>query len=441
MRLRGKTDGAAPPATRRGGGKPRPLAYGDGSISQRKSDGRWIVRVRQHGKYDYLGSSTDQQGARKILDEYQADLAAGLNPSARDWGTSAWLGYYLETKLPVYGKNGKLLKGVEPTTFEKYETQIRRHIEPAIGKILADRLALVDAPQCQRWFNVLCGTGLGADVLNEALQRLSAAMDLAVDYDLILRNPCRRIERPRRPERAHVKPSELDLARLIRAISGDPLEALVWIAMGAGPRRGEVAALQWEDVSIFSDEHGIIHFHRRRNRLTRRTQARFDLPSDLKRPGLKRQPERFTDIGSLVVRMLRQRWQHQLADRARAGTAWKGADYDPQRPSGYVFTASNGTPLDVDAISGFMTEVRERAGLDIERFHALRRVFTTLMNKAGVPDRVTMEQAGHKRLDMTHYYKDPMASQKREGAQLLDVELQRLYDAAMTSEQRQEAAM
>src|SRR4029453_17388612 len=111
----------------------------------------------------------------------------------------------LETKLPVYGKDGKLLKGVEPTTFEKYETQIRRQIEPYVGKVLAPRLVDVDGPQCQRWFNVLCASGgVGADVLIEALQRLSAAMELAVDYDLIQRNPCRRIERPKRPERKHV---------------------------------------------------------------------------------------------------------------------------------------------------------------------------------------------------------------------------------------------
>jgi integrase len=279
---------------------------------------------------------------------------------------------------------------------------------------------------------VLCATGeVGADVLVEALQRLSAAMELATDYDLVQRNPCRRIERPKRPARTHVKPWELDLTRVIRATSGDPLEALVWIAMGAGPRRGEVAALQREDVSIYSDTHGILRFHRRRNRLTRRTQARFELPSDLERGGLKRQPERFTDIGSLVIRMLQQRWQHQLADRRRAGAAWKGRDYDPERPSGYLFTTRIGTKLDVDAISDYLTSTRERAGLDIDRFHALRRVFTTLMNKAGVPDRVTMEQAGHKRLDQTHYYQDPMLSQKRDASQLHDAELRSLYALAM----------
>jgi hypothetical protein len=94
-----------------------------------KSDGRWLVKVRKGGKYVQIGSNMDEQKAREILDQYHSDLAAGLDPSGRDWRTAAWLNY-LETRLPVYGRDGQLLKGVEPTTFEKYETQTRRQIEP-----------------------------------------------------------------------------------------------------------------------------------------------------------------------------------------------------------------------------------------------------------------------------------------------------------------------
>jgi integrase len=200
--------------------------------------------------------------------------------------------------------------------------------------------------------------------------------------------------------------------------------------MGGGFRRGEVAGLRWEDVSIFSPEHGIIHAHQRRNRLGKRAQERLGLPSDLRRQGLKRQSERSVDIGGLVIAILQQHWQYQLSDLQAAGAAWKGLDYDSSRPSGYLFTTRVGMPLDVDTISAFMTTVREGAGLDIERFHALRRVFTTLMNKAGVPDRVSMEMGGWADLDMTHYYQDPMASQKKAAAQALDVELRRLLELA-----------
>jgi integrase len=410
--------------------EPPPLQYGDGSITLRK-DGLYVVRVYRDGKRQAIGSSKDEQKARKILDDYRADVAAGLNPAARDWLLADWLAHCLSLRTPRYHPNGTRARGVEVLTFEKYEGQIRNHILPYIGAYLAPRLKDVNKPQVERWFAALCDTRLGADVLNEALQRLSSAMEAAIDNDLILRNPCRGIERLTLPQRTHPKPSELDLVRLMRAIAGDPLEALVWIAMGAGPRRGEVAALRWDDISIFSDDHAIIRFHRRRNRVTRATQARFGLPSDYEREGLKRERERHTDIGGLVVVMLRQRWQHQLAERDQAGTTWKGLDFDPAHPSGYVFTNPIGLPLDVDRISDFMREIRERAGLDIDRFHALRRVLTTLMNKAGVPDRVTMEMVGHADLDQTHYYQDPMASQKRAAAQAHDAELRALLAQAL----------
>jgi integrase len=423
--------------------KPQPLAYGDGSIFQRKSDGRWIVRVHQDGKYVQIGSSMDPDLARNILDGYKAGRAAGLSTTARDWLTVDWLEYWLSTKQPRYDRAGNRTAGVQPTTFEKYETQIRRHIVPYIGKVLPPQLVdLGKSPETiLRWQHQLNASGLGADVQIEALQRLSTALDFAVGHDLILRNPADRkrgiIQRPERPLREHVKPSELDLVRLLRAIRGEPLEALVWIAMGAGFRRGEVAGLEWADVRIFNDEHGEIRAHQRVNRVGQRAQVRLSLDCGrLEREGLKskKQPERVVTIGAEVIRVLRQRWQVQLAERTAAGNRWRGPAYIDDRPTGYLFTKSIGTPIEPDKITKFMADIRERAGLDIKRFHGLRRVFATLMNKTGAPDRVTMESGGWADLDMTHYYQDPMASQKLAAAQALDAELGRLARIAYGSD-------
>jgi integrase len=415
--------------------KPKPLAYGDGSVTQRKSTGRYIVRVRDNGVYKHIGSSMDQEEARRILDRYNADRQAGINPDGRDWLTVDWLDHWLSTQEPRYDPRGVRINGVEPTTFEKYETQIRRHIVPYIGdgKTLASRVVDVQPAQVDRWQQQLHDAGLGANVQREALQRLSGALDLALDYDYIQRNPAARARRnqPKLVKPRHVKPSELDLRRLLRAIRKQPLEALVWIAMGAGLRRNEVAGLHWEDIVTWSDEHGEIRACRRRNRLGKRAQERLGLDSgDLVRDGLKTQDQRVVPIASLVIGILRERWQHQLREWADAGARWKGPVLDPSQPHGFVFTSEIGTPLEVDKISDFMANVRDSACLDIQRFHALRRAFTTLCNKAGVPDRVTQEMVGHADLEMTRYYQDPMVSQMQEAAQLVDAELRRLIEDA-----------
>src|SRR5262245_53609122 len=119
--------------------KPVPREYGDGSISWHKGKRTFIVRVREDGKYRQLGSAATENAARLILEQYHADRAAGLDPSARDWSTVDWLDHWLESKRPVYDRLRKRIRGVEPTTFEKYEMQIRRRIVPYVGTLLAPR--------------------------------------------------------------------------------------------------------------------------------------------------------------------------------------------------------------------------------------------------------------------------------------------------------------
>lgn len=81
------------------------------------------------------------------------------------------------------------------------------------------------------------------------------------------------------------------------------------------------------------------------------------------------------------------------------------------------------------AIDRYFADVRERAGLDVRRFHGLRRAFTTLLDRGGVSGRVVQDLAGHKDELMTDYYQQPMESQKREAASVMDAQLRALRGA------------
>ena len=87
---------------------------------------------------------------------------------------------------------------------------------------------------------------------------------------------------------------------------------------------------------------------------------------------------------------------------------------------------TTGTPTRVRAIDQYVAEVRERASLDVRRFHGLRRAFTTLLDRGGVSRRVTMEMAGHREAAMTIYYQLPMESQHRAAASVVDQQLRAL---------------
>jgi integrase len=410
--------------------KPKTRADGEGSIFQRASDGLWIATSRYQGKTIRFTAKRRQDAIDK-RNQWLQNRSAGLKTNAREWLLDDWLSYWLnDHKRPRYDRAGNRIGGIEPTTFERYESALRLHVRPFLGRV---RLVKLTAEMVERWQRELNDRGRGADLQHAALALLSAALGLAHKRGYVPANVAAAglVDRPRLPTRRHVQPSETDLAALLRVVRGDPFEALVWLGMGGGFRRAEVAALDWQNVTYHGANAAVIHAHRRVNRVTRRTRQALHLDSPrLEREGLKSQNERFVHVGGAVVEVLQRRWRQQLADRLEAGPAWQGPDYQANTPTGYIFTMKNGVPISVDKFTRYFASVRQRAGLDIDRFHALRRVFTTLMIEAGVADRVTMDQAGHKRLEMTHYYQQPMETQKRAAAQALDAVLRRLAESA-----------
>jgi integrase len=375
----------------------------------------------------YRFTAKRRQDAVDKRKQWLQDRAAGLKSTAREWLLDDWLSYWLnEHKRPRYDRAGNRIGGIEPTTFERYESALRLHVRPFLGQV---PLVSLTSEMVERWQRQLNDSGRGVDLQHATLALLSSALGLAQKRRYVAYNVADSglVDRPRLPVRKHVQPSETDLAALLRVVHGEPLEALVWIGLGAGLRRAEVAALRWQDVTYQGTDAAVIHAHSRVNRVTRRTRVALDLDSPrLERQGLKSQDERFVHVGGAVVEVLQRRWRRQLADRLEAGPAWQGPDYLLSAPSGYIFTTDDGAPISVDSISRYFASVRQRAGLDIDRFHGLRRAFTTLLDQAGVSDRVTMELAGHKRLGMTHYYQQPMETQKRAAAQALDGLLRQL---------------
>jgi integrase len=67
---------------------------------------------------------------------------------------------------------------------------------------------------------------------------------------------------------------------------------------------------------------------------------------------------------------------------------------------------------------------------DTRRFHALRRLFTTLMSMTGAPDHVTMKLGGWSDAKMLHYYQNSTDTQEQVAMARVDAELGRLHRIA-----------
>lgn len=93
--------------------------------------------------------------------------------------------------------------------------------------------------------------------------RLRTAVNVAIARDHLTRNAAEKTHTPRQPRKTYEMPRVQDLRGLLNVIQGDPLEALVYLALGLGLRRAEVIGLHWEAVDF---ENRIITVRTRVNR-------------------------------------------------------------------------------------------------------------------------------------------------------------------------------
>jgi len=146
--------------------------------------------------------------------------------------------------------------------------------------------------------------------------RLRTALNVAVTRQHISRNVAALIELPKVPKAKKQPPRLADLRRLLDVIRSDRQRAMIYVALGASLRRGEVLGLYWEDVDLANRQ---VHVHRRVNRVGKGVGL-------IVRDGAKSDSGvRVIALPQMVVDELAEYRKYQIADRLKAGIRWKGA--------------------------------------------------------------------------------------------------------------------
>lgn len=156
-------------------------------------------------------------------------------------------------------------------TRDRYQTAIKRHIEPGIGQV---RLNEITPPLLDRWIK---GVPVGA--AHNAMSVLKGAFGMAVRHGLIRTSPLVHIAVPK----AKKKPVSVLTAdqmptfrkhihnyadNLSNGHTAALLRDVVDLALSTGLRLGEILAIRWEDIDgnrihitgtiVFNKEHGNI---------------------------------------------------------------------------------------------------------------------------------------------------------------------------------------
>ncbi|MGH8898455.1 MAG: tyrosine-type recombinase/integrase [Egibacteraceae bacterium] len=195
---------------------------------------------------------------------------------------------------------------------------------------------------------------------------IRAALNLAVKWERIPRNPAEKATIPRYVRQEVAPPTPEQVARLIEAAWGrDPdLGVFLWTAVVTGTRRGEVCGLRWTHVRL---EKGYLVIARS---LAQRGQL-------LKEKDTKTHQSRRIALDEVTAEILAE---HQARCAQRAAVCEVAVD-----PKGIVFSTSPDgiQPLLPNTVSGRVSQLSKRLGLQIN-LRSLRHYAATEMLTNGV---------------------------------------------------------
>jgi integrase len=198
--------------------------------------------------------------------------------------------------------------GIRATTRDQYVTLARSKLGD-LGDVKLKRLT---AKQIAAAFADMTGA---ASTRRSTYAAIVRVLDLAVIEGDVGHNVARDVARPTatasRTSR-HVEAEQI--AKLLTAAQGHPLEAAAWLGVGCGLRRGEILGLRWSDVDLDS---GVLHV---RGNVTR-SSAGLQRGEPKTRAGVRQVP-----MPPQVIAVLKEQRRRQARARLRLGEAWGSSD-------------------------------------------------------------------------------------------------------------------
>ena len=214
-------------------------AKGDG-ISKRK-DGRYVGRVVVHtadGPKRKVVYGRKYKEVEEKLAVLRGDAARGITYDAGNTTVKDHLERWLANSVR---------DTVRQRTYERYESIVRVHLVPSLGRV---KLKALTPAHVRSLYREKLDSGLAPRTVLHIHRTLHKALQQATDDGLIPRNAAGPVKPPQ-PRREEIQPLSRNQVRtLLDTVSGDRLEALCVVAVTTGMRRGELQGLKWEDLDL-----------------------------------------------------------------------------------------------------------------------------------------------------------------------------------------------
>ena len=230
---------------------------GDGMVRKRE-DGRWEGRIvvghKKNGDsiFRYISAPTQKELSvklRQLTEAYKGvDLTEESNMALSVW-LDKWLDEYMAATL-------------RPTTLNGYRRSLELHVKPYLGNKTLSKITAVDLRSLYRSLQETGrvhprdgqSPGLSARTVHGIHTTFHAALDKAVSEKIIPKNLSDFCRLPSAKAREMQVLSPEEIQRLLIQAKEDGCFELLLLELSTGLRRGEICALQWDDLNFNTGE-------------------------------------------------------------------------------------------------------------------------------------------------------------------------------------------
>lgn len=379
---------------------PSKAANGRGSLYWNNNRERWEMKVtvgrRPNGSLmRRVVTGRTQQECMEKLPALQkvVEISPDLSP---DPTVGQYLTHWLDAVITY--------ADVSQGTRDNYAQVVKSYIVPTIGHIRLSQLA----PKDVRWMiSSLSKEGKSTNTQRLARAVLRRALRSAEIDELVTRNVAALTDGIRLDFRERETLTVAQAKQLLTFIQGHDLEAVVMVMLSLGLRRGEVAGLTWDDLTLPDDPSQVGAM-----RVVRAVKPAAD--GTLYVDATKTTRTRILPMSPQLVDALKRYRTRQAEVRLAYGPGW-GAMFPQYR---WVFTNSVGSPLDPNKLTRNLKRLTSEAGIGEWSPHDLRHSAATILFAQGASPKVVQEVLGHSsvRVSMdiyTHMQKEMMQEASR----------------------------
>lgn len=370
-------------------------ANNEGSMWQRKSDGRWVVQFSMPDQPKPIVKYC------KSKEEAVAKLHALVVAAKTDTyvsPTNITLSQYLQ-KWMIENIEGD----VSANWYARKMNMIKVHIDPDIGQKAIQKITTRDIKEFykklaksgnkskhpKRNGDKVVESGLAPGSIKHLHNILKPAFLRAVEDGIIgyKQNPMKKVKAPQVKKTKPKTFTEEDIAKYLEQLVNHRLYAAFVLDLGSGLRRGELLGLHRTDIDM---ETGVLTVNTQLQRVKKEEGgSSLEITEVLKTDG----SARFIILAPCVLYEIKLHLERQEIEKQKAGALY----YD----EGLLFCGRLGNRLDTRRLYELHCRALKEAGLEHIRFHDLRHTFATLLLEKGENIKTIQELLGHKDISTT----------------------------------------